>query len=93
MKEEIKELQTTMERAQTEIAAVTKEYRDGDANLTEKLVLLEKETQTIVENIGALEEKLSSLSEIIRTADGKRFPRYRNRLGNFAGKSNRRAQV
>ena len=74
LKEEIKELQTTMERAQTEIAAVTKEYRDGDANLTEKLVLLEKETQTIVENIGALEEKLSSLSEIIRTADGEKIP-------------------
>lgn len=74
LKEEIRELQTTMERVQTEIAAVTGEHRDGDAKLTEKLVLLEKETQTIVENIGALEEKLGNLSEIIRTADEEKIP-------------------
>lgn len=79
--EKIKELQSAMERTQTEITAIVKEYQGGNEKVTEKLTLLEKETEAIVKNIGSLEEKMLNLSEVIRTLDGEKFPAVQEEIG------------
>lgn len=83
--EKIKELQSAMEQAQTEIASVVKEYQGGDTKVTEKLAVLEKETETVVKNIGTLEEKMSSLSDAVRTLDGEKLPIIREQIGTLRG--------
>lgn len=72
--EKIKELQSTMKQAQTDIATIIKEYRGGEAKVMEKLAVLEKETETVVKNISALEEKMTNLSNVIQTLDGEKIP-------------------
>ncbi|MDE7198951.1 MAG: hypothetical protein K2O15_08700, partial [Lachnospiraceae bacterium] len=72
--EKIKELQTTMKQAQTEISKIIKEYGDGSEKVAETLAMLERETKTVVENISALEVKMKELSELIRVADQEKIP-------------------
>lgn len=79
--EKIKELQSTMEQAQREIASIVKEYQGGDAKVTEKLAVLEKETETVVKNISGLETKMEKLSEVIRTLDGEKIPMIQEQIG------------
>lgn len=79
--EKIKELQTTMEQAQTDIATIMKEYQGGDTKVTEKLAVLEKETETVVKNISALEEKMTNLSNVIQSLDGEKIPMIQEQIG------------
>lgn len=79
--EKIKELQSTMEQAQREIASIVKEYQGGDAKVTEKLAVLEKETETVVKSISGLETKMEKLSEVIRTLDGEKIPMIQEQIG------------
>lgn len=79
--EKIKELQTTMEQAQTDIATIIKEYQGGDTKVTEKLAVLEKETETVVKNISALEEKMTNLSNVIQSLDGEKIPMIQEQIG------------
>lgn len=79
--EKIKELQTTMEQAQTDIATIIKEYQSGDTKVTEKLAVLEKETETVVKNISALEEKMTNLSNVIQSLDGEKIPMIQEQIG------------
>lgn len=79
--EKIKELQSTMEQAQREIATIAKEYQGGDAKVTEKLAVLEKETETVVKSISGLETKMEKLSEVIRTLDGEKIPMIQEQIG------------
>lgn len=72
--EKIKELQSTMKQAQTDIATIIKEYQGGETKVMEKLAVLEKETETVVKNISALEEKMTNLSNVIQTLDGEKIP-------------------
>lgn len=72
--EKIKELQSAMEQAQREIATIVKEYQGGDKEVTEKLAVLEKGTETVVKNIGGLELKMEKLSETIQTLDAEKIP-------------------
>lgn len=81
LSEKIKELQTTMEQVQKEIASILKEYQGKDAGATEKLTLLEKETETVVKNIGALETKMENLMEVIRTLDEEKIPMIQEQIG------------
>lgn len=79
--EKIKEMQSAMEQAQQEITSIVKEYQGGDARVTEKLAVLEKETETVVKNINALENKMETLSEIIRTVDEEKISAIQEQLG------------
>lgn len=79
--EKIKELQSTMEQAQREIASIVKEYQGGDAKVTEKLAVLEKETETVVKSISGLETKMEKLSEVIRTLDGEKISMIQEQIG------------
>lgn len=79
--EKIKELQATMEKAQTEIAAIVREYREGDAKVTEKLAVLEQETRTVVEKIGALETKVTELTSAVQVIDGEKIPEIQRQIG------------
>ena len=79
--EKIKELQTTMKQAQTEISKIIKEYRDGSEKVAETLTMLERETKTVVENISALEVKMKELSELIRVADQEKIPMIQEQIG------------
>lgn len=72
--EKIKELQSTMKQAQTDIAMIIKDYQGGETKVMEKLAVLEKETETVVKNISALEEKMTNLSNVIQTLDGEKIP-------------------
>ncbi len=81
--EKIKELQETMERVQTEINTVAGEYHAGDEKAMEKLVVLERETATAVQNISALEKKVADLSETVRTADREKIPAIQKQLETF----------
>lgn len=72
--EKIKELQSTMKQAQTDIATIIKDYQGGETKVMEKLAVLEKETETVVKNISALEEKMTNLSNVIQTLDGEKIP-------------------
>ena len=79
--EKIKELQTTMKQAQTEISKIIKEYGDGSEKVAETLAMLERETKTVVENISALEVKMKELSELIRVADQEKIPMIQEQIG------------
>lgn len=79
--QKMKELQSAMEQAQTEIATIIKDYRGGDTKVTEKLAVLEKETETVVKNIGGLETKMEKLSEVIRTLDEEKIPMIQEQVG------------
>lgn len=79
--EKIKELQSAMEQAQKEIAEIVREYQGGDTRVAEKLALLEKETKTVVKNIGGLETKIEKLSEAIRTLDEEKISTIQEQIG------------
>ncbi len=81
LSEKIKELQTTMEKAQAEIETIVREYREGDAKVTEKLSVLERETKTVVENIAALERKVTELSNAVQVIDGEKIPAIQEQIG------------
>lgn len=85
LEENIKELQTTMKQVQTEIATIVREYQDGNEKVTEKLAVLERETKTVVENISALELKMTELSELIRVADQEKIPMIQQQIGELRG--------
>ncbi|MDE7247394.1 MAG: hypothetical protein K2N43_05865 [Lachnospiraceae bacterium] len=83
--EKIRELQTTMEKVQSEIASIVKEYEGGDGKVTEKLTVLEKETKSVVEKINALEVKMTDLTELIRMVDGEKIPLIQGQIGELRG--------
>lgn len=85
LEENIKELQTTMKQVQTEIATIVREYQEGNEKVTEKLAVLERETKTVVENISALELKMTELSELIRVADQEKIPMIQQQIGELRG--------
>lgn len=79
--EKIKELQSAMEQAQGEISSIVRKYQGGDKEVTAKLSLLEKETETLVKSISGLEQKTEKLSEIIQTLDGEKIPMIQEQIG------------
>lgn len=83
--EKIKELQTAMEKAQTEITTIVKEYQGQDVKVTEKLTVLERETGAVVEKIGGLEVKIKDLSNAIQAVDGEKIPVIQDQIVKLRG--------
>lgn len=79
--EKIRELQTTMEKVQEEITAITGEYQDGNAKVTEKLTVLEGETKIVVEKINALEVKMTELADTIQVVNEEKIPVIQKQIG------------
>lgn len=79
--EKIRELQTAMEKVQAEITAITGEYQDGNAKVTEKLTVLEGETKIVVGKINALEVKMTELADTIRVVNEEKIPVIQKQIG------------
>ena len=83
--EKIRELQTTMEKVQSEITSIVKEYEGGDVKVTERLAVLEKETGSVVEKINTLEVRMTDLTDVIRVIDGEKIPAIQEQIGELRG--------
>lgn len=64
--EKVEELQTIIEQVQQEIVKVVIDYQAGDAEVTEKLTVLEIEVKALVQNIKNLDSRLTDLSGVIQ---------------------------
>lgn len=84
LSEKVRELQSALEQVQREVSEVVREYRENGSTssekVTEKLTVLEKESQTLVENVKSLETKLAELGNVIQTVDREKIPVIREQL-------------
>lgn len=69
--EKVRELQTTMERVQKELEKVIREYQEGGQK--EKLTLLEKEINTILEKIREMETEYADLADLVQVIDQEKI--------------------
>ncbi len=84
LSETVKELQEKLEQVQREISEVVREYRESGSSssekVAEKLTVLDRQSQALVENIRSLETKLTDLGSVIQTVDREKIPAIREQI-------------
>lgn len=84
LSETVKELQEKLEQVQREISEVVREYRENGSSssekVAEKLTVLDRQSQALVENIHSLETKLTDLGSVIQTVDREKIPAIREQI-------------
>ncbi len=84
LSETVKELQEKLEQVQKEISEVVREYRESGSSssekVAEKLTVLDRQSQALVENIRSLETKLTDLGSVIQTVDREKIPAIREQI-------------
>lgn len=81
MTENVRELETAMEKVQKEVTEVVREYHDSSTDETREvketkvaLTALEREVSTALANLKQTESKLTDLSDVLQVIDHEKLP-------------------